>query len=181
LNWDHSEAFAVLAIAGVGALWKAASLRGDLSNEWTPRVATAEAGLAERATGEALAMQREITEMIGSGSGQLPRLATVDPTPLADRAAELQKTLRIGARVPSDFSWFLRLGPLMILAAVSFLLGLAAVFADSADLLALAALRIAGLILGGASFASGLLLVLAYVLLNQRLSGAEIRAREGPK
>jgi hypothetical protein len=181
LNWDHAEVFAVLAVAGFGALWKAASLRGDLGNDWTPRVETAEAGLADRATGEALAMQREITEMIGSGSGKLPRLATVDPRPLAERAGELQKTLIVGARVPSDFKWFLRLGPLSIIAAIVFLLGLAAVFADSSELVVVASLRIAGLILGGASFCSGLVLILAYVVLNQRLSGAEIRSREGPQ
>lgn len=171
----------MLAIAGVGALWKAASLRGDLGNDWTPRVDTAEAGLAERATGEALAMQREIAEMIGSGSGALPRLATVDPTPLAERAGELQKTLVVGARVPNDFKWFLRLGPLMVTAAIAFLLGLAAVFADSSELLISTPLRIAGVIAGAASLALGLMLLLAYVLLNQRLSGAEIRSREVPK
>lgn len=96
----------MLAIAGVGALWKAASLRGDLGKEWTPRVEDAEVGLADRATREALRLQDEITELIGSGASSLPRLATVDPAPLANRAKEFQKTLTVGARVPRDFrSW----------------------------------------------------------------------------
>jgi hypothetical protein len=181
LNWDHSEVFAVLAVAGVGALWKAASLRADLGKDWTSRVATAEAGLADRATSEALSMQRQITEMIGSGSGKLPRLATVDATPLAGQAGELQKTLQIGARVPRDLKWCLRLGPLMTAAAITFLLGLGAVFLDSSELLTSGPLRIVGLVFEAAALLSGLVLIAAYVILNQRLSGAEIRSQEPPQ
>ncbi len=180
MNWDHSEVFAVLAVSGLTALWKAASLRGDLGKDWTPRVDTAEAGLAERATAEALVMQQEISEMIGSGAGQIPRLATVDPAPLAKRAGELQKTLRVGARIPNDFRWFLRLGPLMIVASVVFLIGLAAVFADSSAILISTPMRAGGLILDVAALLAGLVLMIAYVVLNQRLSGAELRSREEP-
>lgn len=180
MNWDHSEVFAVLAVSGLTALWKAASLRGDLGKDWTPRVDTAEAGLAERATAEALIMQQEISEMIGSGAGQIPRLATVDPAPLAKRAGELQKTLRAGARIPNDFKWFLRLGPLMIIASVIFLVGLAAVFADSSAILKSTPMRAGGLILGITALLAGLVLMVAYVVLNQRLSGAELRSREEP-
>jgi hypothetical protein len=180
LNWDNSELFAVLAISGLGALWKAASLRGDLGKDWTPRIRTAEAGLAERATAEALAMQQEISNLIGSGAGQIPRLATVDPSPLAERAGDLQKTLRVGVRVPNDFKWFMRLGPLMIGAAVVFLIGLAAAFLDSSELLKSTVLRTGGVLLGGTAGVFGLLLITAYVLLNQRLSGAEIRSQETP-
>lgn len=181
MNWDHTEVFAVLAVAGVGALWKAASLRGDLGKDWTPRANTAEAGLAERATAEALLMQQEISELIGSGAGQIPRLATVNPAPLAQRAGDLQKTLRVGARIPDDFKWLLRLGPLMISAAVAFLIGLAAVFLDSSLLLHSTFLRTAGISVGVAAVLFGLLLIVAYVLLNQRLSGAEMRSRDIPE
>jgi hypothetical protein len=180
LNFDHSEAFAVLAISGVGALWKAASLRGDLGKDWTPRVEDAEVGLADRATREALCLQDEITELIGSGASSLPRLATVDPAPLAHRAGEFQRTLTVGARVPRDFRWFLRLGPFMIVVATAFLLGLAAVFVNSSELLSSDPLKIAGLALDGAAVFSGLILIVAYVLLNQRLSGAEMRSKEPP-
>lgn len=181
MNWDHSEAFAVLAIAGVGAVWKAASLRGDLGKDWTPRVETAEAGLADRATAEAVGIQAEITEMIGSGAGKLPRLATANPAPLARRAAELQKTLRIGALRIGDFQWLLRLGPLMTATAIAFLLGLACVFLDSSELLVSRPLRVLGIVLAAASVLVGLILVAAYVWLNQRLSGAEIRSQETPR
>jgi hypothetical protein len=178
LNLDHAELFAILGLAGIGALWKAATLRGDTREKWAPRVADAEAGMADRATTEAISMQREIAEVIGSSPGALPRLATFDAAPLAKRAAEFQKTLTVGSRVPSDFRWLLRLGPLAILIAVAFLLGLAAVFVDNSELLTSAVLRVGGLIVGMTAVGLGVLLVAGYVVLNQRLSGAEIRAGE---
>lgn len=180
MNWDNSELFAVLAVSGITALWKAASLRGDLGKDWKPRIGTAEAGLAERATAEALLMQQEIATLLGSGAGQIPRLATVDPTPLAQRAGDLQETLRVGVRLPADFKWFLRLGPLMIGTAVTFLIGLAATFLDSSELVQSTGLRTAGVVIGAAAFLVGILLLAGYVVLNQRLSGAEIRSQEVP-
>ena len=125
-------------------------------------------------------LQAEITEMIGSGSGSLPRLATVDPRPLLERAEEFKKTLVTGARVPKDFDWFLRLGPIMVAAAAAFLLGLAAIFLDSSELLSSKILDVAGIVLCRASFVAGLFLVCAYFFLNQRLSGAELRSQEEP-
>jgi hypothetical protein len=181
LNWDHSEVFAVLAVAGVGAFWKAASLRGDLGKEWNPRVEDTEIALADRATIEAVRLQAEITEMIGSGEGSLPRLATVDPHPLLERAEDFKKTLLIGARVPRDLTWFLHLGEIMAAAAVAFLLGLAAIFCDSSELLSGDVLRVAGIVLCGLSVVVGLFLGGSYFVLNQRLSGAELRGQEDPR
>lgn len=149
-----------------------------MREKWAPRVASAEAGLADRATTEAISMQSKIAEVIGSQPGVLPRLATFDAGTLAKRAAEFQKTLTVGSRVPNDFRWLLRLGPLAISIAVTFLLGLAAVFVDNSELWSSAALRVGGLIVGLTAVGLGILLVAGYVLLNQRLSGAEIRGEE---
>jgi hypothetical protein len=178
LNLDHAELFAVLGVAGIGGLWKAATLRGDMREKWAPRVADAEAGLADRATTEAVAMQSEIADVIGSRPGALPRLATLDAAPLAKQAAEFQKTLTMGSRVPNDFRRLLRLGPFAVAFAVFFLFGLAAVFVDNSELLTSPILRVGGLVVGLGAAGLGVLLLSAYVVLNQRLSGAEIRADE---
>jgi hypothetical protein len=123
-------------------------------------------------------MQREIADLIGSRSTSLPRLANVDAAPLAKHAEEFQKTLRIGSRVPNDFQWLLRLGPLAVAIAILYLLGIAAVFVDNSELLTSSILRIGGIIVGLTAFALGALLLAAYIVLNQRLSGAEIRGGE---
>ncbi|HSC20915.1 MAG TPA: hypothetical protein VLC07_04225 [Solirubrobacterales bacterium] len=141
-------------------------------------MADAEAALANRATNEAIALQREIADLVGSRSSSLPRLATVDAAPLAERAAEFQKTLKVGSRVPNDFRWLLRLGPIAVGIAVLFLLGIAAVFLDNSELLTSAVLRAAGIVVGLLAVVLGALLLTAYVVLNQRLSGAEIRGGE---
>ncbi len=68
----------------------------------------------------------------------------------------------------------------MIIASVIFLVGLAAVFADSSAILKSTPMRAGGLILGITALLAGLVLMVAYVVLNQRLSGAELRSREEP-
>lgn len=178
MNLEHAELFAVLAVAGIGGLWKAATFRADARETWAPRIADAEAALANRATSEAIAMQREIADLVGSRSSSLPRLANVDAAPLSKRAEEFQKTLKIGSRVPKDFQWLLRLGPMAVGISVLFLLAIAAVFADNSELFTSALLRVAGIAVGLVAVSLGVLLLAAYVALNQRLSGAEIRGGE---
>lgn len=178
MNLDHAEVFAALAIAGVAALWRAASLRGDMRKDWSSRVEDAEIGLADRATSELLAMQREIAGLMGSGSSLLPRLATVDPAQLATRIGDFQKTLSVASRLASDFRWLLRIGPLLIVASAAFLLGLGGLFADNSELASSESLRIGRLAVGGIGVVLGLAALVAWVFIHQRLSGAEMRAAE---
>lgn len=178
MNLDHAEVFAALAIAAVAALWKAGTLRGDMQKEWSTRVEDAEIGLADRATRELLGMQREIANLIGSGPASLPRLATADPGQLATRTKDFQKTLTMASRLPSNFRWLLRLGPVLVLAAAAFLLGLAGLFVDNSELATSGLLRIGGLAVGGAGVAVGFVALIAWLMLHQRLSGAEMRASE---
>jgi hypothetical protein len=149
LNLDHAEVFAALAVPGFGAIWRGASLRGDIRKEWAPRVEDAEVALADRATQELVAMQQEIAGIVGSGPTAVPRLATADPTPLANRAREFQKTLEIRRHLPADFRRLQSLGPFLVLAALIFLIGLAAVFVDSSELATSDLIRIGGLVVGG--------------------------------
>lgn len=181
MNLDHGELFAVLGVAGVAALFRAATMRGDLSERWTTRVEVAEAGLAERATNEALMLQDEIAGLIGAGSSSPPLLATVDPNPLAHRAADFQKTLIVGNRLPAYFRWLLRLGPAAIVIASFFILSLAAVFLNNSELIESGLLRVGGIVLGITAVFFGLLLFAAFIFLNQKLSGAEIRSSEEVK
>jgi hypothetical protein len=178
LNFDQSDLFAVLGVAGVGALYHAAGLRGNFSEKWSTRVDLAEAALAERATTEALRLQEEIAGLISTSP---PRLATVDPSPLAKRAAEFQKTLIVGNRLPSYLRWLLRLCPIAIATAVAFLLAVIALFFNHDEIISSEILRIGGLVLGGLSLLSGAILLGAYIYLDQALSGAEIRSHEEVK
>lgn len=178
MNLDQAEVFVALAIAGIAALWKAGTLRGDMRKEWSTRVEDAEIGLADRATRELLAMQREIADLIGSGPGSLPRLATVDPGRLANRTNDFQRTLTMASRLPGDFRQLLRLGPTLVFATAAFLVGLAGVFVDNSELMSTDLLRVGGLVVGGLGVAIGLGALTAWLMLHQRLSGAEMRASE---
>lgn len=156
-------------------------MRGDVSEKWTQRVELAEAGLADRATSEALKLQDEIAELIGVGSTSPPLLATVDPNPLARRAADFQKTLLVGNRLPGYFRWLLRLGPIAVGIVAIYLIAVAATFLDNSELVSSGLLRVGGIVLGLGAVICGLLLFAAIILLNQRLAGAEIRANEAVK
>ena len=167
----------MLGVAGVTGLYQAATMRGDISEKWSQRVELAEAGLANRATIEALKLQDEIAGLIGTG-GSPPLLATVDPNPLAHRASDFQKTLLAGNRLPGNYRWLLRLGPIAVVIATVFLVAVAATFLDDSEMVSSGVLRIGGIVLGLVAVASGLVLFGAIVVLNQRLSGAEIRSQE---
>jgi hypothetical protein len=181
VNLDHAEVFAALAIAGVAALWRSATLRHEISKEWDERVKDTKLALDDRATSELLEIQGEITRIFGSGAGSPPRLATQDPGLLAEKAGAFQKTLAIKSRLDRDFHLLLGIGPLLIVASAAFLLGVAAVYIDNAELARSSGLRIGGEVVGGCGVGLGILLVVAYVVLNQRLSGAEIRGMEAPE
>lgn len=178
MNLDHAEVFAALAIAGVAALWRAATLRHEMTKEWDERVKDTELALDDRATTELLEMQGEITRIFGAGAGSPPRLATQDPGILAEKASAFQKTLGCKSRLDRDFQLLLRVGPLLIIASAAFLIGVAAVYLDNAELVSSGALRVGGEVVGGCGVALGIFLVIAYVALNQRLSGAELRGKE---
>jgi hypothetical protein len=178
---DHAEVFAALAIAGVAALWRAASLQGEISKEWSERVEDTKVALEDRATTELLEMQAEITRIFGAGSGSPPRLATHDPGLLSEKASAFQKTLATSSRLERNFKLLLGIGPLLIVASAAFLIGVAATYVDNSDLASSQILRVGGEIVGGAGVALGALLMIAYVVLNQRLSGAEIRGKEASR
>lgn len=178
MNLDNAEVFAALAIAGVAALWRSATLRHEISKEWDERVKDTKLALEDRATTELLEMQAEITRIFGAGAGSPPRLATQDPGLLGEKASAFQKTLAIKLHLDRDFRLLLKVGPLLIIASAAFLLGVAAVYIDNAELASSSALRVGGEIVGGCGVVLGILLVVGYVVLNQRLSGAEIRGNE---
>jgi nitrate reductase gamma subunit len=175
---DHAEVFVALAIPGVLALWRGASLRGDMRKEWSPRVEDAEVGLTDRATKELLEMQQEITDLMGSGPASLPRLATVDPGQLSKQIHNFQKTMAAASRLQSHFRWLLRVGPLLIIASLLFLVGIGALFANHSELASSEAMRLGGVIAVTAGGVLGVVIAIAWVLLHFRLSGAELRATE---
>lgn len=178
MNLDHAEVFVALAIPGVAALWRAASLRGDMRKEWATRVEDAEVGLADRAINELLEMQQEIATLVGSGPTSLPRLATVDPGGLVSHIRDFQKTMVAASRLKAYFRWLLRVGPVLIAAAILFLVGIAALFANNSELASSEVLRVGGLVIGILGGSLGLMGLVAWVFLHFRLSGAELRATE---
>lgn len=181
MNLNNAEVFAAFAIAGAAALWRAASFEGDKSKEWGQRVEDSEVALEDRATTELLEMQAEITRVFGAGTGSPLRLATQQPALLAEKASAFQKTLAVLSRLEWDFRLLLGIGPLLVAAATAFLIGVIAVWVDNSELMSSSFLRTAGEIVGGSGLALGLILMFAYVVLNYRLSQAEIRGRGAEK
>jgi hypothetical protein len=179
VNTDNAEVLVALLLFGATALWRAGTLRPEVVDMWPDRVEDAELALTERATRQLEAMQEEIAEVLrGDGGLGIPRSATFDPALLANRAKDFQATLDRRAGVRRDYKRLRRVGPWLFADAGVYLVGWLAFSLDETELLRGDALQLGGTIALAASAILGLLLVLGYVLLNHRLSGAEILGEE---
>jgi hypothetical protein len=169
-----------LLLAGVGALWKAATFRGDMYERWKARVDVTIAGLSERAKSQLFTLQEKITDLLG-GSGEAefdPLMVVVDPSELSEPVSQFQHLIAVRDKLELRFGRLLKLGRVFIAASGLYIIGLVA---TTTYVVEFTRNRWIGLV-GGAFLLVGVLgLVLgaiAFVYFQQRLSSAEILSEE---
>jgi hypothetical protein len=166
---------AALMIPAVVAGWKAASLRGDINEKWSERVAVAHAGLTTLAVEELLALQIEIGRLLGgSGGGFDPGQVTIDPEPLTSRSERFGALIRARDSVQARFVRHRRLGPYLLGACVLYILGLGASTAVFEDVVDSEVVKVVGL--GAVTLAIGIAVVvfILFAYYESRLASAEI-------
>ncbi len=169
-----------LLAPGVAALWKAASLRGDISEKWNNRVDVTFAGLSERAVQELFALRTEINDLlIGSADGDFdPLKVVVDPSKLSGHVSKFQKCIQVRSKLRKRFEHLLKLGPIAVGIVGVYLIGVATVAAYYTELYRHWWLGRAGIILSSADIVAGMAVIADYAYLQHRLSSAEILSGE---
>jgi hypothetical protein len=169
-----------LLLAGVGALWKAATFRGDMYEKWKARVDVSIAGLSERAVTQLLSLQQKIAELLG-GSGESdfdPLTVVVDPSELSEPVSHFQHIIEVRDKLERRFRRLLSLGRVFIAASGLYNIGLVTA---TVYVVEFTRNRWIGLIGAGALLVGvlGMVIVaIAYVYFQQRLSSAEILSEE---
>lgn len=168
-------------IALSGALWKAASLRGDVNRNWSRRAGAATAALTDRAIDELQALRRETDWLLGNPDEENPLvLTTVDPMPLVRRAEAVANYSGARDRIEHNLERLLRVAPLLIPALIVLIASVAMLTLYYADIAHYRGVRIAGLgALGLGGLPSGALFGI-YLLAQHRLSGAELLGESPP-
>jgi hypothetical protein len=168
-------------IALGGALWKAASLRGDVNRSWSRRVDAATAALTDRAIDELQALRRETDRLLGDpDEASPPVLATVDPTPLVRRAEAVASYADTRDRLDSHLRRLLRVAPLLVPSLVVLIMSVVLLTLYFSDIAHFGGVRIAGLATLGVGGLPAVGLFGIYLHAQHRLSGAELMGESPP-
>lgn len=150
-----------------------------MNAKWTRRVALAVAALDEKAISELEQLRDEIEDMLPGGRPFDPAQAIADPAPLSQRAEQTVRFYRARTRMEGDMIWLRRLGRILLAGLIGLEAAAAGLTAHFAQLVNWGLLRIAGFILLGLAVLTLVLTAATYVLLQDRLAGAEILAGTG--
>lgn len=170
---------AVLFLAALPALWKAAGLRGDTNKKWSERVEVAHAGLSERATSELLQLQNEIGTALGGATGFTPAQVWIDPDPLVKRANKCADLLRVRDKLHDRFRRHRRLGPILITPLIAYAIGVVAGTLYFTEVAHNLWMRNAAFLLDGLALAALVVIFAFYVYYEAQLTKAEELAK-GP-
>lgn len=96
-----------------GASWKAANLRSDIFNNYSSRVALAQAGLDERASNALRSLADKVNETLGALERFNPTRALADPTELRTHIGHVAHLLAARANLRVYFRRMLRIGPVL--------------------------------------------------------------------
>ena len=171
---DLSSLAAVLLLANIGALWKTASLRGDIHNKWRQRVGLAEAGLSENAANELRSLFRQIEDLLSPGRDFDPLRVIANPGALVASATRFKRLIQKRDQLQRRFGLLLKLGPTLFFSFFSLALGLMLGFCY---LLGILESQIAWWAAVGVTVISLAVLIVGfalYVVLQSWLSEAEI-------
>lgn len=174
-------------ILGVGAgallvvaagIFKASVLRGDMNSKWTRRVDLAVSALVEKTISEAEQLRDKVDEILPTAPFD-PVHLLADPAPLGQLAGRTVGFYRASLRMGSDFVLLRRICPVIVGALVAMELAILALTAHYGELVSWSWLRLPGLILLGAAAVVIVGATAIYVVLQHRLTSAEIEAGTG--
>jgi|GEM_PF-6770362 len=166
----------VAALFALGAaIWKTASLRGDVNARWARRVDFAAAALDEQTIRELEALRDEVDAVLPEGAFD-PVQAIADPAPLSRRAERAVGLHRTRTRMESAVGGLMLLARAAIGALGTMALGTACATAHYAELWGWPPLGPAAFALLAVSFASLVVIGGRYIVLQDRLASAEERA-----
>jgi hypothetical protein len=165
-------------IVVVGAIVRAATMRGETHNRWQRRVQYSDSALEQREIGELKALRGELEEVLPPGEDPVA-LSTFDPTPLAERTSHVAKLHASRTRMARAFDVVRRLGHVFTLLLSVFAVATVLLTLYYGELATASWLRVAGLILGGLSVAGLTIAGLAYIILHKRLADAQILSGAG--
>jgi hypothetical protein len=183
---DESTSYAfyalvvALLVPGGAALWKASSLRGDIFDTWNDRVDVTFAALSERAVNELLALQKEINDLlVESGLDEFdPLKVLVDPAMLSGHVDKYQQLMAARSKLKQRFRHLCRLGPIAIAVISTYLVGVIVATIHFGGLFARWWVSRIGVSLAVAAIIAGVVVMVDYAHLQQRLSLAEMLAEE---
>lgn len=162
-------------IANCAAIFKVATLRGDVNQKWSGRVAYAVAALDEKTLAELDGLRDDIDAALPAFVTD-PLQAIADPGPLSRRAERAAKLYRTRARMESNLRLLCNLGPVLLWVLAALLVSIVGVTLHHADLVQAGWVRlISWLVLATCSVALAVGMA-GYALLQHRLAGAELLA-----
>lgn len=170
---------AALLLPAIPGLWRAASMRGDLFQKWKDRVDLAYNGLSEQAAAELIRIQEITTRLVVSAGEPFDPIRIVqDPSELRDPMMHFLRLLRIRGQLRNRLRSLLFIGPILLVVLPLYALGIVTGALYVAHLVMIKMLFTIGLAATGSALVLLLFLLVAYALLQHRLSSAEILATE---
>lgn len=117
--------FLTLFLAGVGATWKAATLRHSVIAEWEGRRSLAVGQLNQRAVEALIELQGQISAVLPSEDERFdPSRVVADPGTMLRLVSVYQLAIVSRERIDRYHGWALRVGPISVASCGFFLLGL---------------------------------------------------------
>jgi hypothetical protein len=175
VQWPPLAIGSGVALAILGALWKAARMRGDANRDWSSRISAVEAGLNQRAIGELSILRRMIDEQIGGSDTTFdPMSASADPAALLKLVKNFERCLFARRRARQFFQALLSLGSftgsaLLVLLVCDILIAL-----HSSQVLPLRRFFWWVIAAAGVAMLTGMGVIGAQWYLQQKLTDAEI-------
>ncbi len=169
--------WALALLVGVGgAAWKAAGMRGSLSETWADRVDILKTGLSEGAILELKKLRQEIDSLLGEET-DVAVAAIANPAILWKSVQRFEKLLQVSKKVDSQFQWMLRLGNILVVSLLLIASGIIGAALKLSGVISLPKQILVSGVIGGGGVLTGLLCFFIYWLLQNKLSGAEILSR----
>jgi hypothetical protein len=164
---------AALLLVVVGAVVRAATMRGETHNKWQRRVQFSDSALEQREIEQLKALRDELEQVLPPGEDPVA-LSTFNPTPLAGRTSQVAKLHVSRTRMGAALDKLRWLGTVFTVLLSLLAVAIVLLTLHYGELISASWLRHAGLIVGGATVACLIIAGVAYIVLHKRLADGQI-------
>lgn len=163
------------ALPAIPAVWKAATLRGATNDSLRSRVYQARAGLSEAAGRCLRQVQEEIDGTLGKPNEEFdPDTVVADPGALVGITQEFENFIRVRDKLEARFGALLFICKWAFVPALVYAVGVLLVTWAFASETEESLYRVGSLSVAGAGIVTGIVILVAYTYLHQRIATAEI-------